>query len=135
MRENDSGLNLLKITRKVRWNFPKELGGNCRSETESRLASFAEKSEYKIRLFKVWLHKNKKNSRSAPADILPGCLIQYILGYLSFKEATKMSVVSKTWFQAWLTLPNLEFKVGYPKGKAKIVDNIMEKYRKGKIPI
>ncbi|MCD7466184.1 hypothetical protein HAX54_002628 [Datura stramonium] len=46
-----------------------------------------------------------------------------------------MSILSKTWRQVWLTHPNLEFEVCYHKGNMKIVDNIMERYRDGKIPI
>ncbi|KAK4368856.1 hypothetical protein RND71_012648 [Anisodus tanguticus] len=52
-----------------------------------------------------------------------------------FKEAAQMSILSKIWLQAWSTLPNLDFKVDYTKGKMKIVDNIMERYRDAKIPI
>ncbi|XP_060181966.1 F-box/FBD/LRR-repeat protein At2g26030-like [Lycium barbarum] len=69
------------------------------------------------------------------ADILPECLVQNILCYLSFKEAANMSILSKTWLQAWLTLPHLEFTFDYLKGKMKKVDNIMERYRDEKIPI
>uniref|UniRef100_M1BML9 F-box family protein n=1 Tax=Solanum tuberosum TaxID=4113 RepID=M1BML9_SOLTU len=72
------------------------------------------------------------------ADLLPECLIQKILGLLSHKEAIKMSILSKTWLQAWLTLPKLVFTVlcweGW-EGTTKIVDTIMERYEKGKIPI
>ncbi|TMW87322.1 hypothetical protein EJD97_020104 [Solanum chilense] len=49
-----------------------------------------------------------------------------------------MSILSKTWSQAWLTLPNLEFIVSCRRGRkghTKKVDTIMERYRKGKIPI
>ncbi|XP_059310028.1 FBD-associated F-box protein At3g52670-like [Lycium ferocissimum] len=74
--------------------------------------------------------------RATPTtDILPECLIQKIFSYLSFKEAAKKSILSKTWLHAWLTLPNLEFTVDYLKDNTKIVDNIMERYRDGKIPI
>ncbi|KAM3327054.1 hypothetical protein P3S67_002180 [Capsicum chacoense] len=70
------------------------------------------------------------------ADILPECLIQKILCFLSYKEAVKMSILSKTWLQASLTLPNLKFTVDHSNGNMKIVvDNIMERYRKGKIAI
>ncbi|OIT33257.1 hypothetical protein A4A49_52653 [Nicotiana attenuata] len=30
-------------------------------------------------------------------------------GFLSIKESIKMSILSKTWLQAWSTLPNLKF--------------------------
>ncbi|KAF3616694.1 putative inorganic phosphate transporter 1-7-like [Capsicum annuum] len=69
-------------------------------------------------------------------DILPECLIQRILCFLSYKEAVKMSILSKTWLQASLTLPNLKFTVDHSNGNMKIVaDNIMDRYRKGKIAI
>ncbi|KAK4731879.1 hypothetical protein R3W88_024867 [Solanum pinnatisectum] len=69
------------------------------------------------------------------ADILPECLIQKILSFLSFKEATKMSIVSKTWMQAWSTLSNLKFIVHRRKGDIQIVDTIMERYRDGEVLI
>ncbi|KAM3356914.1 hypothetical protein P3S68_023628 [Capsicum galapagoense] len=46
-----------------------------------------------------------------------------------------MRILSKTWLQAWSTLPNLELKVDYPDNMKKVVDNVMERYRKEKIPI
>nr|XP_010326731.1 F-box/FBD/LRR-repeat protein At2g26030-like [Solanum lycopersicum] len=65
------------------------------------------------------------------ADMLPVCLIRKILCYLSYREASRMRILSKTWLLAWLDLPNLEFS-----GKSiAIVDNIMERYRDGNIPI
>ncbi|WMV47119.1 hypothetical protein MTR67_040504 [Solanum verrucosum] len=72
------------------------------------------------------------------ADLLPECLIQKILCLISFKEATKMSILSKTWLQAWSTLPNLEFFVNCWRGweaHINIVDTTMERYVKRKIPI
>ncbi|PHT32473.1 hypothetical protein CQW23_28810 [Capsicum baccatum] len=71
----------------------------------------------------------------ATTDILSVCLIQKILCYLSYKEASRMRILSKTWQQAWLTLPNLEFRVEYMSRGAEIVDAIMERYRDDKIPI
>ncbi|KAG5586981.1 hypothetical protein H5410_047415 [Solanum commersonii] len=73
------------------------------------------------------------------ADLLPECLIQKILNFLpSYNQASKMSILSKTWLQAWSTLPNLKFSVidlqGW-EGHTKIVDTIMERYGKQKIPI
>ncbi|KAM3356921.1 hypothetical protein P3S68_023635 [Capsicum galapagoense] len=54
----------------------------------------------------------------------------------SYEEAAKMSILSKTWLQASLTLPNLKFTVDHSNGNMKIVAyNIMERYGKGKIPI
>ncbi|KAK4731888.1 hypothetical protein R3W88_024876 [Solanum pinnatisectum] len=72
------------------------------------------------------------------ADLLPECLIQKILCLISFKKATTMSILSKTWLQAWPTLPNLEFFVNCWQGweaHINIVDTIMERYGKGEIPI
>ncbi|KAM3249586.1 hypothetical protein P3L10_011356 [Capsicum annuum] len=47
------------------------------------------------------------------ADILPEGLIQRILCFISYKEAVKMSILSKTWLQASFTLPNLKFTVDH----------------------
>uniref|UniRef100_M1BML7 F-box family protein n=1 Tax=Solanum tuberosum TaxID=4113 RepID=M1BML7_SOLTU len=73
------------------------------------------------------------------ADILPECLVQKILSFLpSYNQASKMSILSKTWLQAWSTLPNLKFFLFCWEGwesRTKIVDTIMERYGKGKIPI
>ncbi|KAM3326997.1 hypothetical protein P3S67_002123 [Capsicum chacoense] len=69
------------------------------------------------------------------ADILPEFLIRNILCFLSYEEAIKMSILSKTWLQALSTLPNLKFKVDYPGNMKIVVDNVMERYRKEKIPI
>ncbi|TMW92702.1 hypothetical protein EJD97_012670 [Solanum chilense] len=68
-------------------------------------------------------------------DILPDCLIQKILCCLSFKEATRMSILSKTWLQEWSTLPNLEFTINCWEGNINTANTTMERYRKGKIPI
>nr|XP_019071178.2 F-box/LRR-repeat protein At4g14103-like [Solanum lycopersicum] len=68
-------------------------------------------------------------------DILPDCLIQKILCCLSFKEATRMSILSKTWLQEWSTLPNLEFTINCWEGNINTANTAMERYRKGKIPI
>ncbi|WMV47113.1 hypothetical protein MTR67_040498 [Solanum verrucosum] len=46
-----------------------------------------------------------------------------------------MSILSKTWMQAWSTLPNLKFIVHRRKGNIQIVDTIMERYRDGEVPI
>ncbi|WMV47118.1 hypothetical protein MTR67_040503 [Solanum verrucosum] len=46
-----------------------------------------------------------------------------------------MSILSKTWLQAWSTLPNLKFFLYCWESRTKIVDTIMERYGKGKIPI
>ncbi|XP_049406467.1 F-box/FBD/LRR-repeat protein At1g13570-like [Solanum stenotomum] len=70
------------------------------------------------------------------ADILPECLVQKILSFLpSYNQASKMSILSKTWLQAWSTLPNLKIFLFCWESRTKIVDTIMERYGKGKIPI
>ncbi|KAM3356905.1 putative FBD-associated F-box protein [Capsicum galapagoense] len=68
-------------------------------------------------------------------DILPECLIQEILGFLRYDEATKTSILSKTWLQAWSTLPNLKFTADFYEVNMDLVDNIMERYRDENIPI
>nr|XP_009596532.1 putative F-box/LRR-repeat protein At3g59230 [Nicotiana tomentosiformis] len=73
--------------------------------------------------------------RKATADILPECVIHKILSYLSYEEATHMRILSKTWLQAWLTHPKLEFTFDFHKGNMKIVDKVMERYGETKIPI
>ncbi|KAG5587541.1 hypothetical protein H5410_047975 [Solanum commersonii] len=72
--------------------------------------------------FKVWLHRNnkKENTRRPTVDIFSKCLIHKILCFLSFKEATRMSIISKTWLQARSTLSNLKFRVEYSKCDLKI---------------
>ncbi|KAG5587950.1 hypothetical protein H5410_048384 [Solanum commersonii] len=71
---------------------------------------------------------------TSSADMLSVCLIRKILCYLSYGEATWMRILSKTWLQAWLDLPNLEFEV--TSGKSiTIVDEITNRYRDGNIPI
>ncbi|KAK4721998.1 hypothetical protein R3W88_012231 [Solanum pinnatisectum] len=75
--------------------------------------------------------------KKATADILPECLIGKIVSYLSFKEAAKMSLLSKTWLRSWFMHPNIDFKYLY-NGRnleLEIVDTIMDRYRDGKIPI
>ncbi|KAK6780941.1 hypothetical protein RDI58_023125 [Solanum bulbocastanum] len=68
------------------------------------------------------------------ADMLSVCLIHKILCYLSYGEAARMRILSKTWLQAWLDLPNLEFEV--TSGMSiTIVDEITNRYRDGNIPI
>lgn len=70
------------------------------------------------------------------ADLLPQYLIHKILCMHSFKRAAQLSILSKTWLQAWLTIPNLSFSLGYLEHHMKkVMDNIMERYRDQKIPI
>ncbi|XP_049347728.1 FBD-associated F-box protein At3g52670-like [Solanum verrucosum] len=68
-------------------------------------------------------------------NVLSVCVIHKILSYLSFQEAAKLSLVSKTWLQAWLAHPNLEFAFPYGLGDDKIVDQVMERYCQTKTPI
>ncbi|MCD7452646.1 hypothetical protein HAX54_017706 [Datura stramonium] len=109
---------------------------NKREQDEEPISEFCRKIEVENRVITICMHKNKKNNNSktrTTLDVLPSCLIYKILCYLPFKEATQMSILSKTWLQAWLTHPNLEFEFGVPY--MKIVDAIMERYRDKKIPI
>lgn len=69
------------------------------------------------------------------ADLLPECLVQKILCFLTYKRSSKMSIVSKTWLEAWSTLPNLELYLDRGKSNIKMIDTIMERYRDRKIPI
>uniref|UniRef100_M1A6A3 F-box family protein n=1 Tax=Solanum tuberosum TaxID=4113 RepID=M1A6A3_SOLTU len=68
------------------------------------------------------------------ADMLPVCLIRKILCYLSYEEASRIRILSKTWLLAWLDHPNLEFTVSSGK-TITIVDHVMERYKNGNIPI
>lgn len=72
--------------------------------------------------------------RRATADILPECLVQKILSCLSFQEAAQMSILSKTWLQAWLAHANLEFRV-HRCNDFETVDKVLVRYRDRKIPI
>lgn len=76
---------------------------------------------------------NKK--RRDTADILPECVIRKILCFLSYKEAAQLSILSKTWLQAWLAHPNLDITVDYYGNNVESVDNIMKRYRDRGIPI
>ncbi|XP_016500028.1 putative F-box protein At1g49610 [Nicotiana tabacum] len=66
--------------------------------------------------------------------MLPDCLIHTVLSHFGYKEAARLTILSKTWLQAWLTHPNLEFRV-YGFKHIKKVDEILERYRDKKIPI
>ncbi|XP_016513628.1 F-box protein At5g03100-like [Nicotiana tabacum] len=66
--------------------------------------------------------------------MLPDCLIHTILSHIGYKEAARLTILSKSWLQAWLTHPNMEFRV-YDFKYIKKVDEIMERYRDKKIPI
>ncbi|KAM3326876.1 hypothetical protein P3S67_002002 [Capsicum chacoense] len=46
-----------------------------------------------------------------------------------------MNILSEIWLQSWSTLYILRLKVDYPKDNMKIVDDIMERYGKWKIPM
>lgn len=66
----------------------------------------------------------------ATIDVLPECLIEKTVSYLSFEDAAKLNILSKTWLRSWFTHPNIEFK--YPSSG---MDTIMNRYRDEKIPI
>lgn len=67
-------------------------------------------------------------------DILPDCLIQKILYCLSFKEATQMSILSKTWLREWSTLPNLEFTIKCWEDNINTINTTMVRYKEGENP-
>ncbi|KAG8370091.1 hypothetical protein BUALT_Bualt14G0081500 [Buddleja alternifolia] len=51
-----------------------------------------------------------KRSEAINGEIhLPEPIIQHIQSYINGKEAAQTSVVSKSWYNAWLTAPNLDF--------------------------
>ncbi|KAG5603981.1 hypothetical protein H5410_025473 [Solanum commersonii] len=68
------------------------------------------------------------------SDILPECVIHKILSNLNFREATRMSILSKIWLRAWFTHPNVTITFGNPD-HVKSVDYMMERYRDSKIHI
>ncbi|XP_059310031.1 putative F-box/LRR-repeat protein At4g00320 [Lycium ferocissimum] len=131
------------------FEFAERVWWKLQKRDEELISEFCRKIGVEKRVLKVWMHNNKKNATlgnryqqpaattngTATADILPECLIQKILCYLSYKEAANKSILSKTWLQAWLSLPDLKFAAAYFKGNTKVVDNIMERYRVRKIPI
>ncbi|XP_055811786.1 putative F-box/LRR-repeat protein At5g02700 [Solanum dulcamara] len=103
---------------------------------EELIIDFWSKIKVEQQVPKVCMHNKKKNfTRRETADILPECVIRKILCFLSFKEAAQLSIVSKTWLQAWLAHPNLDVTVDYNGKFLEIVDNIMKRYRDGLIPI
>ncbi|KAH0679677.1 hypothetical protein KY284_020762 [Solanum tuberosum] len=72
----------------------------------------------------------------ATIDILPECLVEKIVSYLSFENAAKMSILSKIWLRSWFTHPNIDFKYPFGGGRnSELVDTIMDRYRDRKIPI
>ncbi|KAL3507593.1 hypothetical protein ACH5RR_032975 [Cinchona calisaya] len=50
-----------------------------------------------------------ESSGNCTAPELPRHLIHHILSFLSSRESTKASILSKAWFWAWQTRPELEF--------------------------
>ncbi|KAK4721997.1 hypothetical protein R3W88_012230 [Solanum pinnatisectum] len=71
----------------------------------------------------------------ATIDILPKCLIEKIISYLSFEDAAKMSILSKTWLRSRFTHPNIEFTYPYSRRNLELMDTIMNRYTEEKIPI
>ncbi|KAL3507595.1 hypothetical protein ACH5RR_032977 [Cinchona calisaya] len=50
-----------------------------------------------------------ESSGNCSAPELPRHLIHHILSFLSCRESAKASILSKAWFWAWQTRPELEF--------------------------
>ncbi|KAL8533016.1 hypothetical protein ACS0TY_009320 [Phlomoides rotata] len=48
-----------------------------------------------------------------PPVELPEAIIQHIQSFLNGKEAAQTTLLSKSWYTAWLTRPNLDFDVNY----------------------
>lgn len=42
-------------------------------------------------------------------DALPEAILYHIMSFLPFKQVVQTSFLSKTWYQAWLTFPDLVF--------------------------
>ncbi|KAL8485155.1 hypothetical protein ACS0TY_027450 [Phlomoides rotata] len=69
---------------------------------------------------------------------LPEAMIQHIHSFQSAKEAGRSTILSKSWYTAWLTRPNLDFAEGdFPKLKlespsksafVKFAKKTMQKY-------
>ncbi|PHU21397.1 hypothetical protein BC332_06504 [Capsicum chinense] len=102
-------------------NGKKQLSTKFRQHRKERMFESAKRVGWKL--------------QNPTVDILPECLIQEILGFLSYDEATKTSILFKTWLQAWSTLSNLKFTADFYKVNMDLVDNIMERYRDENIPI
>ncbi|KAK4732754.1 hypothetical protein R3W88_025742 [Solanum pinnatisectum] len=117
--------------------FAERVGWKLQKRDKVLISEFCRAIGVEKRVFKAWLHNNNNNKRKkfAKSDILPECLIQKVLCLFSVKEAAKMSILSKTWLHAWSTLSTLKFTFDYHKGNMRMVDDIMERYKDGKIPI
>ncbi|KAG5598509.1 hypothetical protein H5410_029879 [Solanum commersonii] len=87
---------------------------------------------------RTWKMVGRKREIKREKEVVGGRRIggEFIYGGgCCYKEASKMNILSKTWLQAWSTLPDLEFCLHRGKCNIKIVDTIMERYRDGKVPI
>ncbi|KAG5587521.1 hypothetical protein H5410_047955 [Solanum commersonii] len=117
---------MFESTERLEWKLQKR--------DEELITEFSSKTEVEEQVPKVCMN-NYMTIRRETADILPECVIRKILCFLSFKESAQLSILSKTWLQAWLTHPNLNVTVDYHGNNLDIVDNIMKRYRDGIIPI
>ncbi|WMV47468.1 hypothetical protein MTR67_040853 [Solanum verrucosum] len=117
---------MFESTERLEWKVQKR--------DEELITEFSSKTEVEEQVPKVCMN-NYMTIRRETADILPECVIRKILCFLSFKESAQLSILSKTWLQAWLTHPNLNVTVDYHGNNLDIVDNIMKRYRDGIIPI
>ncbi|XP_015087189.1 F-box/FBD/LRR-repeat protein At1g13570-like [Solanum pennellii] len=130
------------------FEFGERIGWTLQNVDEKLISDFCSKIGVKKKVLKVWLYNNnktKKHSKYQPtaAVILPELVIHKILSNLNYVEASRMTILSKTWQRAWLTHPNLLFVVysgtdeerRIGKIDADIVDKIMKRYMDEKIPI
>ncbi|KAG5587528.1 hypothetical protein H5410_047962 [Solanum commersonii] len=117
---------MFESTERLEWKVEKR--------DEELITEFSSSTEVEEQVPKVCMN-NYMTIKRETADILPECVIRKILCFLSFKESAQLSILSKTWLQAWLTHPNLDVIVDYYGNNLDIVDNIMKRYRDGIIPI
>ncbi|KAH6769811.1 hypothetical protein C2S52_014614 [Perilla frutescens var. hirtella] len=55
------------------------------------------------------MEKRRKTEADDVEITLPEPIIQHIQSFLTGKEAAQTTILSKSWYSAWLTRPNLEF--------------------------
>uniref|UniRef100_K4CUW8 F-box domain-containing protein n=1 Tax=Solanum lycopersicum TaxID=4081 RepID=K4CUW8_SOLLC len=129
--------------------FGERIGWTLQNVDEKLISDFCSKIGVKKQVLKVWLYNNKKKTKKhskyqpTAADILPELVIHKILSNLNYVEASRMTILSKTWLRSWLTHPNLllvvysgtDEKRMIGKIDADIVDKIMKRYMDEKIPI
>uniref|UniRef100_M1DS32 ZF-HD homeobox protein n=1 Tax=Solanum tuberosum TaxID=4113 RepID=M1DS32_SOLTU len=128
------------------FEFGERIGWELQNVDEKLINDFCSRIGVKKQVLKVWLHNNNKKKNQPTTDTLPEGAIHKILSNLNYVEASRMTILSRTWLQAWLTNPNLLFVAcsgaeeraeWSTRGKIDIdiVDKIIKRYRDEKIPI